>query len=132
MKVRTVFEIPVISIIDDDESVRTAIGSLIRSIGFEIRIFGSAREFLVSDSITTSACVISDVQMPDMSGLELLALFNTEDNPPPIIFMTALPLDNLRQRTLRAGAICFLSKPFEGQTLIDCIESALKHPPRDH
>ena len=118
--------IPVISIIDDDESVRNATTRLVQSLGFSALTFASAREFLRSARRHEISCLITDVQMPDISGIELQNILFAEGKNVPIIFITAFPDEGIRTRALKAGAIGFLSKPFEGSTLIQCIADALK------
>jgi FixJ family two-component response regulator len=118
--------IPVISIIDDDESVRAATNRLVRSLGFVAVTFASADEFLRSPRLHDTSCVIADVQMPGMSGIELQSILIAEGKNMPIIFITAFPDEGIRARALKAGAIGFLSKPFEGSTLIQYIDDALK------
>ena len=118
--------IPVISIIDDDESVRNATTRLVQSLGFSALTFASAREFLRSARRNDISCLITDVQMPDISGIELQNILFAEGEHVPIIFITAFPDEGIRTRALKAGAVGFLSKPFEGSTLIQCIADALK------
>jgi FixJ family two-component response regulator len=115
----------VISIIDDDASVRTATNNLLSSHGYLIQTFASADDFLQSDRLDDSSCVIADVQMPGMSGLDLLTHVRAQGYTVPFIFITAFPDDSVRTRALKAGAIGFLAKPFAGPALIDCIETAL-------
>jgi FixJ family two-component response regulator len=114
-----------ISVIDDDASVRAATNNLLSSHGYLIQAFVSAEDFLQSDRLDDLSCVVADVQMPGMSGLDLLTHIRAQGNNVPFIFITAFPDDNVRARALKAGAICFLSKPFTGPLLIDCIETAL-------
>jgi FixJ family two-component response regulator len=116
---------PAVSIIDDDESVRTAAKCLVRSLGYDAHMFASAEEFLQSARLDDSSCVIADVQMPVMSGLDLLTHMRAKGYTLPFIFITAFPEENVRARALKAGAICFLAKPFAGPALINCIETAL-------
>jgi FixJ family two-component response regulator len=116
----------VISVIDDDASVRAATNNLLSSHGYIVHTFASAEEFLRSTQLHDTACVIADVQMPAMSGLDLLTLLRTQRYRAPFIFITAFPDDSVRTRALRAGAICFLGKPFAGPTLIKCLETALQ------
>ena len=116
---------PVVSIIDDDESVRTATQCLVRSLGLKTRTFASAEEFLLSPYVTETSCVIADVQMAKMSGLELQSRLRACGNDLPMIFITAFPDERLKLRALEDGAVCFLSKPFDGQVLIDCLSKAL-------
>jgi FixJ family two-component response regulator len=114
-----------ISIIDDDASVRAATNNLLRSHGYIVHTFASAEEFLRSTHLKDTSCVIADVQMPAMSGLDLLTLMRTQGYRAPFIFITAFPDDSVRARALKAGAIGFLAKPFAGPTLINCIDTAL-------
>ena len=114
-----------ISIIDDDASVRTATNNLLSSHGYLIQTFVSADDFLQSARLDSLSCVIADVQMPGMSGLDLLTHMRAQGYTVPLIFITAFPDDSARARALKAGAIGFLAKPFAGPLLIDCIEIAL-------
>ncbi len=116
----------VISIIDDDASVRVATHRLVRSLGYIAHTFASADEFLRSSQLNDTSCVIADVQMPGMSGIELQTLLQTQGHKLPIIFITAFPEDSVRAQALEAGAACFLSKPFEAQTLIKYLDAAVK------
>jgi FixJ family two-component response regulator len=118
-------KIPTIAIIDDDEPVRTTMSSLVRSLGFSAIVFSSAEEFLLSPQRYSSSCLISDVQMPGMSGLDLQSRLTADGHRVPIIFVTAFPHPNIEKRALAAGAACVLNKPFEGQVLIDCIQRAI-------
>ena len=117
---------PVISIIDDDESVRVATQSLLRSLGFTACTFASAAEFLQSPRMDDASCVIADVQMPGMSGVELQSLLIAQGRRTPMIFITAFHEESVRARAMKAGAIGFLNKPFSGQTLVECLDTALK------
>lgn len=114
-----------VSIIDDDESVRVAIGSLIRSLGLAVRLYPSAEAFLAEAHIVRTDCIVSDVQMPGMSGIELQELLRSRQSSVPFIFMTAFPEEALRKRAHQGGATCFLTKPFDGSSMIRCIELAL-------
>jgi FixJ family two-component response regulator len=116
---------PLISIVDDDDSVRGAVASLIRSVGFVARSFASAEEFLQSPELNETSCLISDVQMPGINGLELQSRLASQDRRTPIILITAFPEPHIRQAALKAGAICFLKKPFDGRALIHCVNRAL-------
>ena len=116
----------VISVIDDDASVRAATNNLLRSHGYTVHTFASAEEFLRSAQVNGTSCVIADVQMPVLSGLDLLALMRTQGYRVPFIFITAFPDENVRDRALKAGAIAFLAKPFAAPTLIKCLDSALQ------
>jgi len=118
---------PIISIVDDDLSVREALRCLVRSLGYNAVTFSSAEEFLESGSVETTACLISDVQMPGLSGVELQGRLIADGRSTPIIFVTAYPDENLRGNVLRIGAIGFLSKPFNEDRLIECLDAALKN-----
>lgn len=116
---------PVISIIDDDGSVRAATGNLVRSLGYIVHTFASAEDFLRSPQLHKTSCVITDVRMPAMSGLDLQAHLLAEGPRLPFIFVTAFSVESDRDRALKAGATCFLSKPFDGEVLVECLEAAL-------
>lgn len=118
-------KVPVIAIVDDDESVRTATRSLVRSLGFTAYTFASAEEFLQSQYVSECSCVITDVQMPGLSGVDLQSRLAAEGRDTPVIFMTAFADQAVKARAMKAGAVCFLSKPFEGQKLVKCLEEAL-------
>jgi len=122
-----VSEDPMIAIIDDDEAVRVATESLVRSLGFGTSTFASAEEFLRSPRLRDAACLITDVQMPGMSGAELQAQLLARGESVPIIFITAFPDERLRRRLHAAGAVGFLSKPFDGRVMAECIGKALGH-----
>ena len=117
--------VPTISIVDDDESVRKATESLVRSLGYAAATFSSAGDYLRSDSIRQSSCVITDLRMPRMSGAELQQRLIADGNDTPIIFMSADSDDNTRSRVLNAGAVGFLRKPINAQILVDCLDKAL-------
>ena len=117
---------PVISIVDDDGSVRGATCNLLRSLGYVVHGFASADEFLASPHLNDTSCVIADVQMPAMNGLDLQAHLLAKGYRVPFIFITAFSVDNTRMRALEAGATCFLAKPFAGEALIDCLAAALQ------
>ena len=118
-------EAPIISVVDDDPSVRTATARLLRSMGFSVYAFASAQEFLSSPPLSETSCVIADVQMPGMTGVELQDHLIAHDHSMPIIFITAFPHDRVRERAMNAGAVCFLSKPFDETRLLECVEQAL-------
>jgi FixJ family two-component response regulator len=118
-----------IAIVDDDSSVRVATESLVRSLGFDALTFASAEEFLQSSSIGETACVIADVQMPGMNGADLQVVLLARGHRIPILFITAFPDDRIRDRVLKAGAVCYLAKPFDSRMMIDCLRSAVQmHP----
>ena len=108
-----------ISIVDDDPSVREATKGLVRSLGYGAAAFASAEDFLQSDQVNDTACLITDVQMPGLSGVELQSRLIAQGNCTPIIFITAFPEQRIRARALEAGAVGFLSKPFDEDCLIE-------------
>jgi FixJ family two-component response regulator len=114
-----------ITIIDDDESVRIATESLVRSLGFSARTFASAEDFLNSTLVGETACVITDVQMPGMSGVELQSHLRSKGDATPLIFITAFPEERIRRQVDAAGAVGFLAKPFDGHAMVECIDRAL-------
>jgi FixJ family two-component response regulator len=118
--------VAVISIIDDDASVRVATHRLVRSLGHIAHTFASADDFLRSSQLNDTSCVIADVHMPGMSGVELQNLLKTQGHRLPIIFITAFPEESVRAQALEAGAACFLSKPFDAQILIKHLDAAVK------
>ena len=115
-----------IAIVDDDVSVRDATKHLIRSLGYAAVTFASADEYLRSDCVESTSCLITDLRMPGMSGIELQERLIADGHRIPIIFMTAFFDEHIRSRTLRAGAFGFLNKPFEDKSLIRCLDKALK------
>ena len=117
---------PVISVVDDDASVRVGTENLLNSLGYTVHTFASAEEFLRSAHFSDTSCVITDVQMPAMSGLDLLTHMRAQGYGAPFIFITAFPEENVRARALKAGATCFLAKPFAAPELITCVEAAVK------
>ena len=117
---------PVISIVDDDTSVREAMMDLMSSLGFAAEAFPSAEAFLASGAIRSTSCLIADVQMPDMSGLELRRHMAASDDEIPTILITAYPDDTVRARALKAGVVGYLTKPFGDDELIGCIDLALE------
>jgi FixJ family two-component response regulator len=116
---------PVISVIDDDASIRAATDSLLRARGYVVYTFASAAEFLRSPQLNESSCVITDVRMPDMSGVELQSALRKQGNSVPFIFVTAFPEESMHAQAVHEGAVCFLSKPFDAPTIIRCVEAAL-------
>ena len=116
---------PLISIIDDDESVRVATACLLRSLGYRAHTFASADEFLDSPYICEAACLIVDVQMPKTSGIELKHMLRAKGIVTPIIFITAFPEERVRAKALDDASSCMLSKPFDSRVLIECLATAL-------
>jgi FixJ family two-component response regulator len=117
--------VPVISIVDDDPSVRAATYNLLRSFGYVVHTFDSAEAFLQSPQLSETSCAVVDVRMPAMSGLEMQAHLRANGNGLPLIFITAVPDASARTRAFAAGASGFLTKPFDKDGLIGCIDSAL-------
>lgn len=118
-------KIPLISIVDDDDSVRQALKSLIASVGFRAEVFGSGEEFLNSPSVYQTDCLIADVRMPGMSGLELQDRLNAANLAIPVVFISAHEDAEARARGLRGGAVAFLQKPFSEDSLLGAITSCL-------
>ena len=116
----------VIAIIDDDASVREALARLVRSLGYGAAVFASAEEYLRSSRVSSSACLITDLNMPGMNGADLQDRLIADGHRTPIIFMTAYFEDEVRARLLDAGASGFLRKPFDDESLIRCIDKALE------
>ena len=114
-----------IAIVDDDDAVREAMQCLLDSLGYIASIFGTAEEFLNSKQISDTSCLITDVQMPGLSGLDLQDRLIAQGHCFPIIFLTGYPDESVRKRAMKAGAICFLSKPCNGDHLLGCLEKAL-------
>ena len=117
---------PLVSIIDDDESVRKATKNFIRSLGYSVETFASAEEYLQSEFIHVTACVITDLHMPGLDGASLQGRLACGGYRTPIIFVTAYSDEKTRTRLLKAGAVGFFSKPFDEKCLINCLDRALK------
>jgi FixJ family two-component response regulator len=116
----------VVVVIDDDESVRTALQELLKSVGLVARSFASAEEFLESGVQRQTGCLIADIRMPGMSGLELQAKLNADRYRIPTIFITTHGDEKMRMQALRAGAVEFLAKPFDDEVLLERIRAALE------
>ena len=114
-----------VAIVDDDESIRSALQDLIEEAGFPVFTCGSAEEFLGSGQRRHTACLIADIRMPGISGLDLQTRLNREQQLIPIIFITAHGDEDMRLRALRAGAVEFLAKPFDDEFLLECVRVAL-------
>lgn len=117
-----------VAIVDDDESVRLATESLVKSLGHSTASFDSAEAFLSSTAIDSVACVITDIKMPGMTGVQLQSVLLTQGRQLPVIFMTAYPEPHVRDQTMAAGAFGFLSKPFDSADMITCLAAALRGP----
>ncbi|HKH00677.1 MAG TPA: response regulator transcription factor [Bradyrhizobium sp.] len=115
-----------VAIVDDDEAVRVALEGLLKSAGLPARAFESAEEFIESGQQFQVDCLITDIRMPGMSGLELQAKLNTEGCRIPIVFITAHGDAKMRMQALRAGAVEFLAKPFDDDVLLESVHAALE------
>jgi FixJ family two-component response regulator len=116
-----------ISVVDDDHSVRESLSSLLRSVGFSVEVFASAQEFLGFPGIAGTDCLILDVRMPGMSGLELQRHLASAHSNLPIVFITAHGSDeDVRARALKEGAVEYLSKPLSEETVLGAVQLALK------
>jgi FixJ family two-component response regulator len=118
-------KVPIISIVDDDDSFRGAATSFIRSLGYVAATFASAEEFLASERALQTDCLITDVQMPGMTGIELQEQLLARGRRLPIIFITAFADAKAKRQVLAAGAVGFLEKPFRDETLVSCLREAL-------
>ena len=116
----------VVAIVDDDRSVQSALRDLMESAGLTARCFGSAEEFLESDQENQIACLVADIRMPGMSGLELQAKLTAEGSRIPMIFITAHDDAKVKMQAMKAGAVEFLSKPFDDEVLLKTVRAALK------
>jgi FixJ family two-component response regulator len=121
----------IVMIVDDDDSIRKAVRRLMKSFGLAVETFASAEEFLGSDRLEKTSCLILDVQMPGMDGLELQERLVASSHTIPIVFITAFNDGRARAQALQAGAVGYLIKPFADQELLNCIHAALKLPERD-
>lgn len=115
-----------VAIVDDDDLMRGALQGMLKSVGLRSQAFASAEEFLTSGQESQTACLIADVRMPGMSGLELQAELNDEQRRIPTIFITAHGDEKMRMRALRAGAVEFLAKPFDDEALLASVRAALE------
>jgi FixJ family two-component response regulator len=117
-----------ISVVDDDVWAREGLQDLIAAIGYEVRTFGSAEEFVASGSIAETACLVTDLNMPGMSGLELQAYLRDTGQRTPIIIVTAYPTEEHRSRALKDCATSFLTKPLDERVLVGCLAQAIGPP----
>jgi FixJ family two-component response regulator len=115
-----------VSVVDDDRFFRESMCRLMRSLGFTVDIFSSATEFLASPRLAETACMIADIHMPEMTGLELYRRLIDTDQAIPTILVTAFPNDVDRARALNDGALCYLRKPVDEEHLTRCVREALK------
>ena len=120
---------PLISVVDDDDSVRESLRRLIRSVGFAVQVFPSAEEFLNSDQLQNTSCLLLDVRLPGMNGLELQQKLSANRCEIPIIFITAHGDDAARVRALKDGALEYLFKPFSEEALLNAINLSLTTRP---
>ena len=115
-----------VAIIDDDESYRAAVQRLLKSAGFSVQSFASAEDFLSSGQQRETGCLIADIRMPGMSGLDLQSKLNSDHCPIPTIFITAHGDEKMRLQAMRGGAVKFLAKPFDGEILLEAVQVALE------
>jgi FixJ family two-component response regulator len=116
----------VIALVDDDDDVRQGIGALLRSLGYRVAAFATAEAFLNSEQLHDTSCLITDVQMPGMSGMELQALLKSKGYRIPVIVITGIPDERVRERAMQLGAVSFLTKPFADAALTECLDKALR------
>jgi FixJ family two-component response regulator len=116
-----------VAIVDDDELMRSALQGMLKSVGLTSKVFASAEEFLKFGEHAETACLIADIRMPGMSGLELQAKLNAEQCRIPTIFITAHGDTKMRMQALRAGAVEFLAKPFDDEVLLESVRAALEN-----
>jgi FixJ family two-component response regulator len=116
----------IVAVVEDDESYRNAVQRLLRSAGFSVESFGSAEAFLDSGRHHETGCLITDIRMPGMSGLELQSRLNSDGCLIPTVFITAHGDEKMRLQAIRGGAVEFLSKPFDSEALIEAVRAALK------
>ena len=123
-----------IAVVDDDESLREALTGLLRSLGFAVEAFPSAVDFLASPTIGTTSCLIADIHMPRVTGIELHSRLTALGHAIPTILITAYPDEAVRARALANGVVCYLGKPFDDDALIACISKSLDRtkPNKDH
>ena len=119
--------VPLIAIVDDDDALRNSLDNLLRSVGFRVQGFASAEAFLQANHAHETACLILDVRMAGMNGLELQRQLVAANWRIPIVFVTAYADDDARERALAAGAVAFLYKPCREEDLLHAIDAALKH-----
>jgi FixJ family two-component response regulator len=116
----------IVAIVDDDHSIRSALHGLLKAVGLPAQAYASAEEFLKTGQQRHAGCLIADIRMPGMSGLELQAHLNAEKCRIPIIFITAHGDEKMRMQALRAGAVEFMAKPFDDEALLERVRAALE------
>jgi FixJ family two-component response regulator len=115
---------PTISVIDDDESMRLAVAGLVRLLGFHAETYASAEDFLQSGASGRTSCIITDIHMPGLSGIELKRKLDAHHNSAPVIMITGRSETHLHEEALQCGAVCLLNKPFDEETLLSCLKRA--------
>jgi FixJ family two-component response regulator len=120
--------VTLISIVDDDEDFRASMADLMRALGFTVETFPSAVDFLASPECRHTSCVIADVHMPHLSGIELHSCLEKRGQAIPMILVTAYPDESMKARALCQGVICYLTKPLSEDALLKCVRSALERP----
>jgi FixJ family two-component response regulator len=115
-----------VAIVDDDDLMRNALQGLLKSVGLPAQVFASAEEFLKSGQQHQAGCLVADIRMPGMSGLELQAKLNADHCRIPTIFITAHGDEKMRMQALRAGAVEFMAKPFDDEALLESVRAALE------
>lgn len=123
--IASVTEGTLISIIDDDDSLRSALVGLVRSLGYRASGFANAEDFLAADQASASSAIVTDIQMPGLSGIELKEKLTSQGCVAPVIMITGRAEPGLQERAFASGALCVLKKPFAAEALIDCLERAL-------
>jgi FixJ family two-component response regulator len=117
---------PMVSVVDDDESLRRSLRNLLRSVGFGVETFASAEEFLRSAQREKTGCLVLDLRMTGLSGLDLLRHLAVAESRIPVVMLTAHGDEETRRQSLQAGAVAFLDKPFRGDTLLEAVRAALR------
>jgi FixJ family two-component response regulator len=120
-----------VAIVEDDECLREAMRHFVQLLGYDAASFASAEDFLNSGSVGDTGCLLTDIDLPGMSGIELQGRLNLDGCGLPILFITGFPEPKTRERVLKDGALCYLSKPLQEQSLIAYLDQALKRPRPD-
>ena len=116
---------PVIAVVDDDQGIRVALHSLLRSVGYQVRVFADGPAFLADAAAARPDCLVTDIQMPGMNGLDLQRAVRARYPDLPVIVVTAFPEEAVRRQAMADGARHFLSKPFESGVILDCLADAV-------